>query len=359
MEIPRPILHTKRSLAMSAIKKLLLILPIFAILFSFHNGNAQTQSPNSQSAPTPEELISAVNALRIAKGLRPLTVHPALMQIAQIQVEGIAAGNNGHWRPNNLSLGQWLMSLGYPLSGDIDLDGYRSENWIGGPNMTVQEAILAWGGDDPHKNTMLSPWRSDIGAGIATTVDEWGQTIVYYVLETALRTRDGRMQPEAYPTLTAIALDQLLVYGDPTQAALALGVSQFVIPVTRATARPDGDVIHEVKNGQSLWAIAIEYGVKIDQIRTLNNLPATDIYVGQKLLVQKHATQQPTPTFTLTATPTARFSSTPRPTQTPEPQPTNEPLTAHLKSNLFNISIIAIAILFVVGVIIVNTRKNI
>ena len=344
---------------MPTIKKILLLMTVFSLFFQWQIAHAQEGTPNSQTPPTAEELISAVNALRIAKGLRPLTVHPALMQIAQIQVEGIAAGNNGHWRPNNLSLGQWLMSLGYPLSGDINLDGYRSENWIGGPNMTVQEAILAWGGDDPHTNTMLSPWRSDIGAGIATAVDEWGQTIVYYVLETALRTRDGRMQPEAYPTLTAIALDQLLVYGDPTQAALALGVSQFVIPVTCATARPDGDVIHEVKNGQSLWAIAIEYGVKIDQIRALNNLPATNIYVGQKLLVQKHATQPPTPTSKETPTPRATLTPRPVPTQTFTPQPTDEPLAANLKSNMFSISIIAIAVLFVVGVIIGNTRRRI
>lgn len=342
---------------MPIVKKILLLLSIFAILVPWQIAYAQDGTSNSQTPPTAEELIRAVNALRLANGLRALTTNPKLMQVAQIEVEGIAAGNNGHWRPNNLSLGQWLMSLGYPLSGDIDLDGYRSENWIGGPNMTVQQAISAWGGDDPHTNTMLSPWRSDIGAGVATAVDEWGQTIVYYVLETALRTRDGQMQPEAYPTLTAVARDQLLVYGDPTQAALALGVSQFVIPVTCATARPDGDVIHEVKNGQSLWAIAIEYGVKIDQIRTLNNLPAADIYVGQKLLVQKHATQPATPTTR--ATPTARATLTPRPTLTPTPQPTDEPLAANLKSNLFTISIITIATLFVVGVIIGNARRKI
>ena len=77
------------------------------------------------------------------------------------------------------------------------------------------------------------------------------------------------------------------------------------MPVVRATARPDGDVIHEVKNGQSLWSIAIEYGVKIEQIHRLNNLPSTDIYLGQKLLVQKSATQ-PVPTATATDTPIAR-----------------------------------------------------
>jgi len=343
---------------MPTLKKFLLLLTIFAVLFSFQIAHAQSETPNSQSTPTTAELINAVNALRLANGLHALTTNPALMQIAQIQVDGIAAGNNGHWRPNNLTLGQWLISLGYPLAGDISLDGYRSENWIGGPNMTVHEAILSWGGDDPHTNTMLSPFRSDIGAGIATSVDEWGRTIVYYVLETALRTGNGQMQTEAYPTLTAIALDQLFVYGDATQAALALGVSQFVIPVVVATARPDGDVIHEVKNGQSLWSIAIKYGTKIDEIRRLNNLPSTDIYNGQKLLVQKSATQQPTPTAISTITPTARMTLTPQPTQTPTPQPTNKQLASGQKTNMFSMSVIAIATLLAVGLIIANVKKN-
>lgn len=343
---------------MPAFKRIQLLLTICVVLFSFQIAHAQSETPNTQSTPTTAELINAVNALRVANGLRALTTNPVLMQIAQVEVEGIAAGNHGHWRPNNLTLGQWLISQGYPLAGDIDLDGYRSENWIGGPDMTVGEAILSWGGDDPHTNTMLSPWRSDIGAGIATGVDEWGQTIVYYVLETALRTGNGQMQPEAYPTLTAIALDQLFVYGDATQAALALGVSQFVMPVVVATARPDGDVIHEVKNGQSLWAIAITYGTKIDEIRRLNNLPSTDIYNGQKLLVQKGATQQPTPTAISTLTPTARMTFTPQPSQTPIPQPTDKHFEPGQKTNLFSVSVIAIASLFAIGLIIANLKKN-
>ena len=142
---------------MPTLKKILLLLTILAVLFSFQIAYAQSETPNSQSTPTTAELINAVNALRLANGLRALTTNPVLMQIAQIEVEGIAAGNNGHWRPNNLTLGQWLISLGYPLSGDISLDGYRSENWTGGADMTVQDAIRDWGGDDPHTNTMLSP----------------------------------------------------------------------------------------------------------------------------------------------------------------------------------------------------------
>jgi uncharacterized protein YkwD len=346
---------------MPTLKKILLLLTIFAVLSPFQIAVVQAETPNPQSTPTAEELIKAVNALRRANGVSPLRTHPVLMQIAQTEADGIAAGNNGHWRPSNISLGQWLISLGYPLSGDIAQDGYRSENFTAGAGMTVQEAIREWSGDSPHTNTMLSPFRSDIGAGIATSTDEWGQTIFYYVLETALQTRDGQMQSDAYPTLTAMAMNQIVVYGDATQAAEALQVSQYIMPVVRATANPNGDVIHEVKNGQSMWSIAIEYGVKIEQIRQLNNLSSTDIYAGQKLLVQKNATQQPTPTSTLTDVPTVQMTLTPEPnvpTQISTAQPTEKHSASVQKMNMFNFSVITISSLFLLGLCIAIAMKK-
>ncbi len=136
--------------------------------------------------PTPSEVIQAVNQLRIANGLLPLNTHPVLMQVAQWEANAIAGGAGGHTRPNGLTLGQWLISLGYPLSGDLSLDGYRSENWIAAD--TAQQAVEVWLGDAPHTNTMLSPDRSDIGAAVAV-----GDQI-YIVIETALQTNSGQMQ---------------------------------------------------------------------------------------------------------------------------------------------------------------------
>src|SRR5512145_2168931 len=66
----------------------------------------------------PADLINDVNTLRMANGLYALNVHPVLMQVAQTEANGIASGMPGHWRPTGLTLGQWLLSLGYPLSGD-------------------------------------------------------------------------------------------------------------------------------------------------------------------------------------------------------------------------------------------------
>jgi LysM repeat protein len=55
-----------------------------------------------------------------------------------------------------------------------------------------------------------------------------------------------------------------------------------------ATPQPDGSILHLVGYGQTLWSIALAYGIQIDQIRWWNNLDAgsNDIYVGQKLLVR-------------------------------------------------------------------------
>jgi uncharacterized protein YkwD len=96
MDDAQPIVQTQRSSFLPTLRKFLLLLSILAVLFSFQIAHAQSETPNSKSTPTTAELINAVNALRIANGLHALTVNPVLMQIAQVEVGGIAAGNNGH-----------------------------------------------------------------------------------------------------------------------------------------------------------------------------------------------------------------------------------------------------------------------
>jgi LysM repeat protein len=93
------------------------------------------------------------------------------------------------------------------------------------------------------------------------------------------------------------------------------GISQFMVPVSMSTARPDGDVIHKVQYGQSLWSIAIAYGTTIRNIQALNNLGEDlVVYQGQDLLVLKAATQ-PAPSISeITATPL--FTETTAPTST-------------------------------------------
>ena len=306
---------------------------LFTTLSLLPSKEVFAQSINQETI-TASQLIEVVNALRVKNGLPMLNAHPVLMQIAQAQADALAAteGAIGHARPGGITLGQQLILLGYPLAGDLSLDGYRSENFMVAPEVTAHDAVDMWLGDAPHTNTMLSPNRSDIGAGIAVAQDAWMNTVYYLVIDTALQTGSGQQQYDAQIVLTSVPNAQAALYGDATQAAQSLLVSQYILPVARATACPDGDVIHEVKNGQSMWSIAIEYGVKIDQIQRLNNLSSTDLYPGQKLLVQKGATQ-PVPIPTATAT-TLSVSVSPQPaTEQSSPLPsaitaTVEPLLA-------------------------------
>ncbi len=264
-------------------------------VFSPPRQDSPTDTPQP-SAPTPGEIVAAVNNLRLSHGLNALTTHPVLMAVAADQANALAlsAGAIGHERPCGMTLGQDLLRRGYPLAGALSLDGYRSENW--GTASTAEEAIRMWLSDEPHTNTMLSENRSDIGAAVAV-----GDQI-YVVLETALSAASGQMQYEAAGILTGIPMTVAACYGEATQYAANSLLPQYSIPVARATALPNGDVIHEVKYGQALWSIAIQYGTTIEQIRRLNNLSLTPvIYPGQKLVVMRNATQ-PAPDSALTPT---------------------------------------------------------
>ena len=265
--------------------------------------------------PSPVDLIAAVNQLRVGRGLNALNVHPILMQTAQTQAVALrsSGGAVGHTRPNGLSYTDQLILLGYPLAGDLSLGGYRAENIISAhPDMTVADVINVWLGDELHTNTMLSPYYMDIGAGVA--IDDDGT--VFYVLDCARPTASGT--PQAYTPVSSAG-------GTSSQDE----VIQYIQPVVLATARPDGDVIHEVLYGHALWSIAIAYGVKIDWIQRYNNISDTTIYTGQKLLVQKGATQPaPTATATSPTMPGRTPTPSPSPAFTPKAPPVDENLTA-------------------------------
>lgn len=308
------------------------------------------------SAPSPAEIIEAVNTLRLSRGLNALAVHPVLMQVAAEQASALAAtgGMVGHERPCGMTLGQDLLSRGYPLLGDLSLDGYRSENW--GIASTAQEAISMWLGDDLHTNTMLSAERSHIGAAVAVSNQ------IYVVLETALGASSGKMQYDAYPILASIPMTQAACIGMVTQAAQYGPSPQNMQPVTRNTALPGGEVYHEVQYGQTLWTLAIQYDTTIVEIKRLNHLSSEVIAPGQKLLIKTGATQPvsvaasalppatQTPPSTLTSTLAATYTATSQ----PEGKPAN--LAPRKNDLLVAVAVIGLSLLLA-GVGAIGKRK--
>lgn len=248
----------------------------------------EVQARPQQQITSPSQLIDAVNGLRISYGLAPLPSHPILMQSAQSQADYMAAtGNVTHARPNG-TYTQQLLSLGFPLAGDLSLGGFRAENIVStyGP-LTWDGVPPAWQ-DAEHMNTMLSGNFTHIGAGISQSGDNY-----YYAVDTAAATGSGQQQSSASTILTSV----------PGGASESAGVSQFMVPVTLSTARPDGNVFHKVQYGQSLWSIAIAYGTTIKNIQALNNLGEdSTVYQGQELLVLTGATQPAAPSVEVTPT---------------------------------------------------------
>jgi uncharacterized protein YkwD len=309
----------------------------------------------SLSIPSAADVIEAVNTLRILNGLNALAVHPVLMDVAAQQANALAAsgGSVGHQRPCGMTLGQELLSRGYALWGDLSQDGYRSENW--GIASSVEEIVASWLGDDLHANTMLSPYRSHIGAAV-TVSDQ-----IYIVLETALQTDSGQMQQPAYAILTGIPATQAACIGASTQNAEYSSLSQYSIPVAMSTARPDGDVIHEVQYGQSLWSIAIQYSTTIEQIKRLNNLTSDTVVPGWTLLIQKSATQPATMTAASTLQPLNQDfrTSTPQPTVTITSKENASAMDAgqFLRQNSMMVAAFVISFSVLVGTIIGFRKK--
>jgi len=258
------------------------------------NVNAQPQLPR-QSISSPSQLIDAVNNLRLSYGLPPLVVHSVLMQSSQSQADYMAAtGQITHARPGGISYTQQLLTLGFPLSGDLSRGGFRAENILSSSGPLVWDGIPPGWQDADHMNTMLSQNFTHIGAGISQGADGY-----YYALDCAAATGSGQMQSDAAVVLTSVPA---------SEGGSSAGVSQYMVPVILSTARPDGNVFHKVQYGQSLWSIAIEYGTTIKNIQALNNLGEDLIvYQGQEVLVLQSATQ-PAP-----AMPTTLPLSTPMP----------------------------------------------
>lgn len=101
---------------------------------------------------------------------------------------------------------------------------------------------------------------------------------------------------------------------DPNSTSQA---SQGIQAIQTATADSTGAVIHEVKFGQTLWAIADAYQVNLQDIYILNNLSEDSVIIpGQQLVIlQNQSTPLPDVNLTLSdqpsLTPTKLFSATP------------------------------------------------
>jgi LysM repeat protein len=282
---------------------LFLLIIVLILIISFSPWNVLAESAFVPDLSTASELIDAVNALRISRGLSPYTPNVILMSISQGQAEyNLSIGMVTHISPDGLRPFQRALRAGYPVAGDLDLGGFFSENIAAGVGLSASQAVENWTGDDPHLNTMISSNLQDIGAGVAVA----GNTY-YYVIDCGLSTR-GTPRPFTPPPS--------YIPPKPT-----------MVP---NTPNADGSIFYFVQRGDTALSIALAYGISLNDLRILNRLNYKyDIYPNQKIIIRAAYTPTPTlPPSTPTRIPT--ITRWPTPTQTPTetsipPTPTPSP----------------------------------
>lgn len=232
-----------------------------------HASLQATPSATETPAPlSPYQVIEMINQARVAYGLQALMIDPILMSVAQATAEIMAAnqmqGHIGDVRGR-------VMAAGYG-GGDA---AWATENFVVlPPGANALDILQAWA-DDEHMIPVVNPNYQHIGAGVAIAPDG----MVYYVLQAAY-TSHGWYRPN--PTRRP---------GTPSPTVDA--VSQLIYPVRTTTPQPDGRLIHVVQQGQTLWSIAVAYGVHIADLQRLNYYPGDyfTVYVGQRLVIPTRA----------------------------------------------------------------------
>jgi LysM repeat protein len=225
---------------------------------------------------SPQAILDTVNALRASRGLQPYIADAGIMAYAQEHSEYQARIHQSmHEHSDGTFPPDWGL-VENVAGGDI--------GWI-----TPEDAVYEIWRDAGHMKTMIGYSSGAAGVGVADD-----GTTEYYTLDvrpgqTTTPTRPGKTTPVSQTATSLIP----------------------ILPLVTMTPRTDGCTVHVVGNGQTLWAIAIAYGVKINDIRALNGMApdSTTIYIGQKLLVRCE-------TVTPTSQPTSTAS---HPTETPRP----------------------------------------
>lgn len=240
-------------------------------------GAAPPARAPQDATPTPRaltsaELISTINRIRTGRGLPALTVDPILMGTAQSTADIMAAyrmtGHIGDVRGR-------VMAAGYG-AGDIP---WATENFAVLPMEAGMSVILQIWSDELHMKPMADPNYKHIGAGVSIVSEE----AVYYIVHAAY-TSNRTYKPGATAVSGASAPGAPAV--DP--------FSQYIFAVQTTTPHPDGSLIHVVKQGQSLWSIAIAYQTHINILQQMNGMASDNltIYTGQKLRVPTPAKTQ-------------------------------------------------------------------
>jgi len=298
--------------------------------------------------PTSQDLANAVNEFRASAGMPPLAINASLMQAAQ-------------------SHSQYQAFIGYldhkGAGGSNETDRAIAAGYGSGPNIICDEAVAfsstgadyttfftnpdIWGDSEHRDLVFLNTRYTDMGSGLA---EKDGK--LYYTVDVCVGGSGLGTPATAVPAQLTWTPAGGGTTAHPPTLSPTPGES---VPVVTSTPNPDGSLVHVVQRGQTMWHIAIAYGVKVIDLATMNGISPSNpiVYIGQEILVRRAFTPTTSPTITDTSPPSTRTpwpTRTPRPTTvtstiTPTPAPTSPPLFPQVTSiskRTMGIAIIAV-----------------
>jgi LysM repeat protein/uncharacterized protein YkwD len=283
-----------------------------AALFAALPNRVYAQDEASLS-PVAQQILNDVNQARVDNGLAPLAVSPLLNLAAQRHVDDVIAnGNWGHYGSDGSNVQMRVARVGYSTH-------WVSENWV-----AVAEpggAIVWWMNDWIHRVNILAPYWDEIGVGAAQAGNGW------WILVTDFGNIDGQSSyanapeagdesvQEAVEAVPAGGLDYAVRSGDTLLAiAYRYGLDWQDVAVANRLNEDDllqiGQVLHlpsvggiggpvddalaatvtvgrqtyAVRAGDTLFTIALRYGIIWQEIAAVNGMGEFDLLqIGDEL----------------------------------------------------------------------------
>lgn len=129
------------------------------------SGSAATSGSTTTASNSAMQMINLINQARQQAGLKPYTINPTLMQLAQERAVTLA---NGPFTSDMAGYG-WPVQM--EQAAGIQAQGMGAENIAEAGSVSQAFAMLM--ASPPHRSNILNPYETQIGVGVAP----WGSGV--------------------------------------------------------------------------------------------------------------------------------------------------------------------------------------
>lgn len=312
----------------------LILLPTSAVRLSAH-----------VAAQEPDPVVTwqtTVNQARLDEGLAPYNFSTLLTAAAQRHADDLAAHQIwSHTGSDGSTHQQRIAEAGYAAwtwnSGEL----VTSENfWTG--HGTIEDAMVFFLEDPPHRNNILSTIYREIGIGIAT--DATGRN--YYVLDfgarpnvlpifvnegaantdnpqIAIRLTNEEARPEGEGTIFMGQAIEIRISNEPEFDDLPWQPWETFVPWTLPDTPGEHTVYIQSRDAAGRTAVSVDT-IVLGEGTVATPTPVPPSPTPEPTAIPS-STPEPTATPSATPIPEPTATLTPAVTSTPEPPPTTEP----------------------------------